>query len=1258
MFWRFGFHNASAIESLIDKEASLATILDQDDLLQECKAQNSRLAEYFSRVGVLHRLFAYVTGEIEFEGKDQFKYPYVATEVLCSDIWSISATCVGKADVVLAPFWEFVLDRSPEDMKTRMVMASHFVKINLGFILKWPEKMLAFIQAQPNIVERLLKHIECSSFVDLIVQIISLDEHQQCGEVIEWLSSQEFIPRLVGMLSPQHSGDMHNAVADLVKGIISMATPTPASGLMDPAPASNLFARELASEEIVNKLVSYIVHDFSAPKAATTSSPPTDSTSATEDTENDAEQNLPSLDSSISSVTNSISIIIELIRKNNSDYFEPYLFHTLRNRLIHFQQHLTEEAGKNPDETRELLEQAMKELVNRMGVVNLGPVLSGVGERMQDLKKFLKNPRSLAGDIQTTVGSITPLTFERYRICELFAELLHCSNMALLNRPSIHDNLYDSKGRLQGGLSALEDLAQVIQLNGTSDGEDKGGETTEEDTDGEGGEDGNSSDDGLGGSGGSSDGAMSDIEPAMELPVSGGPGSRAAKQQQAEQQQEQQQQGGAERDTPSIGSSDMSPGSSDAEDVEDDDHDEGRVEGMEEVSIDEPNTAATAATKLPKGGLKLDTSSKTMLDIGVGSDSYPTFSSSPIAVTSSPSATPANTIHHQRSRGESDADVQMSALSPAHDDDHTLTPQLSRTPKTPNSRHSSSRKATAEETVPPDLSQTPGSKLKRMFLDLEILPTLLDLFFEFRWNNFLHSAVYDVIHQILTGNIESGLNRELVISLFRDARLMRRIVEGQRLNDLESTKPKGVRTGYMGHLTLLAEDVISALDRFPPDLSSQILNSYAPHPEWEEYIKGRYSETKKKDRLALGGPKPSSSLSSSSSTGGGGGFGFDGEPGFGVEAKASFGGAGTGMGAGGGVAGPGGVGRMAVDETAMFPGLRLDETNADTFAPRLSPSPSSSAGGKPSSTKFEIEQGDIEGRGVINVGGVERRADVPEDIPGSSSSNSGNSSANSSGRGVKGEFRRVGFDDDVGSSRSSSGRSVTAGVRNTADFGPSLPDDEDEDEEKYGNSRTTHFARYLAQEIQSSNHLGESSDSSDDDDGGWLSQSNFSSLGNPPILARRHQAATTDVNERRPLDVSGFDDSFVPTTSGDPFAANDDEGFGPFSDVAATSGTGTSDSVLLSSSFSDEMDDSSFESFGDFGDFQAADGVDVDFGPFESAPTSSSASSSRDRNTRIRTTIDEGGDGDDDDSSLTLTPTSGSWTIASGHDGFEEIRRV
>jgi serine/threonine-protein phosphatase 6 regulatory subunit 3 len=59
----------------------------------------------------------------------------------------------------------------------------------------------------------------------------------------------------------------------------------------------------------------------------------------------------------------------------------------------------------------------------------------------------------------------------------------------------------------------------------------------------------------------------------------------------------------------------------------------------------------------------------------------------------------------------------------------------------------------------------------------------------------------------------------------------------------------------MGHLTLISEDVIGALDHFPPDLRLVILQ-YAPGMAWDEYVTGRYSETKQKDSCLLGGGKP------------------------------------------------------------------------------------------------------------------------------------------------------------------------------------------------------------------------------------------------------------------------------------------------------------------------------------------------------------------------------------------------------------------
>jgi serine/threonine-protein phosphatase 6 regulatory subunit 3 len=134
--------------------------------------------------------------------------------------------------------------------------------------------------------------------------------------------------------------------------------------------------------------------------------------------------------------------------------------------------------------------------------------------------------------------------------------------------------------------------------------------------------------------------------------------------------------------------------------------------------------------------------------------------------------------------------------------------------------------------------------------------------------------VYDLIHQILTGRVETGTNRTLAIFLFQDAKLMHRILDGQRRNDAEmyaralfafcttltriparSAKPKGVRLGYMGHLTLIAEDVLLALEHFPPDLRP-VLAACAPQPDWDEYIAGRYHETKERDTSLLGGGKP------------------------------------------------------------------------------------------------------------------------------------------------------------------------------------------------------------------------------------------------------------------------------------------------------------------------------------------------------------------------------------------------------------------
>jgi serine/threonine-protein phosphatase 6 regulatory subunit 3 len=84
--------------------------------------------------------------------KPRFRYPYVATEVLCSEIWSIVEASLKSEGKLLKTFWENILNRSPESMKAQIYIASHFAKINSVFMAKKPREVnpIPFLPSKPN----------------------------------------------------------------------------------------------------------------------------------------------------------------------------------------------------------------------------------------------------------------------------------------------------------------------------------------------------------------------------------------------------------------------------------------------------------------------------------------------------------------------------------------------------------------------------------------------------------------------------------------------------------------------------------------------------------------------------------------------------------------------------------------------------------------------------------------------------------------------------------------------------------------------------------------------------------------------------------------------------------------------------------------------------------------------------------------------------------------------------------------------------
>jgi len=204
--------------------------------------------------------------------------------------------------------------------------------------------------------------------------------------------------------------------------------------------------------------------------------------------------------------------------------------------------------------------------------------------------------------------------------------------------------------------------------------------------------------------------------------------------------------------------------------------------------------------------------------------------------------------------------------------------------------------------IEPDYDGSPvvGDYLKMQFVEHRVVVTILDFFFRFPWNNFLHNVVYDVVQQVFNGPMDRGYNRTLAIDLFVTGRITERIIEGQRVSD-KTQRETRMRMGYMGHLTLIAEEVVKFTEKYfnPPDILSQVVLEKVMHSDWIDYVESVLSETRERDNAILGGFKPDQSLGPRSSA-----FGSMG----GVQGLGGLGGLG---GIGGGVGGSGASGGLS-----------------------------------------------------------------------------------------------------------------------------------------------------------------------------------------------------------------------------------------------------------------------------------------------------------------------------------------------------------
>jgi serine/threonine-protein phosphatase 6 regulatory subunit 3 len=201
--------------------------------------------------------------------------------------------------------------------------------------------------------------------------------------------------QLVEKLSAQSDTRAHQPALELIKNVILMSSFTPTPGRRE---ASVLSSNRLSRDLVSSPNSALLINNLFPPLE------PLSSEDSAFDGGNEA---------SVSSFMSTAASVMELIRKNNSDYFEQYLFLRAREHLMAVQENFQREhEGREgePEDVKPILEAAMDEIMAKCGLVNLSTLISAICDRLHLLQERLKRPHSSVRVDQKARTELTPLS--------------------------------------------------------------------------------------------------------------------------------------------------------------------------------------------------------------------------------------------------------------------------------------------------------------------------------------------------------------------------------------------------------------------------------------------------------------------------------------------------------------------------------------------------------------------------------------------------------------------------------------------------------------------------------------------------------------------------------------------------------------------------------------------------------------------------------------------------------------------------------
>ncbi|KAL4539753.1 hypothetical protein Ndes2526A_g02772 [Nannochloris sp. 'desiccata'] len=225
MFWRVsGLNTASPVDSILDKEEyTLEELLDEDELIQECKSLNSRLTTFLKQKESVEKLVTYLVEDApsDADAKRQFKYPFAACEIFCCEVEGVYNTLL-ENDELLDRLFGLLDQQRP----LNTMLAGYFARVVGSLLLRRSADLMIYLQRRQALLPKLVHHVDTTSVAEVLARLVGADDPQgyPSTAALQWLAGTDLLGLLVQALGPSAPAEGQANAAEVVAAVARSVT--------------------------------------------------------------------------------------------------------------------------------------------------------------------------------------------------------------------------------------------------------------------------------------------------------------------------------------------------------------------------------------------------------------------------------------------------------------------------------------------------------------------------------------------------------------------------------------------------------------------------------------------------------------------------------------------------------------------------------------------------------------------------------------------------------------------------------------------------------------------------------------------------------------------------------------------------------------------------------------------------------------------------------------------------------------------------